>query len=96
MNDVVPEEHDKYDEYDGIEGHVTEEWPPRQLEDALWEDGAHRDHKQDIEDGRSYDRTNSCNKANLIMQNPHSKTYRDCSTFYTFSIYMRSRFDFLP
>jgi len=52
---VVQEEDDEHDEVQDVEGHVSEERPPGQVQYLPGEDGAHADHKQDVEDGRAHD-----------------------------------------
>lgn len=54
-DDVIQEEDDEQDQIQDIEGYVTEERPPRQVEDLLGEDGAHPNDKEDVEDGRAHD-----------------------------------------
>lgn len=50
-DDVVQEEDDEHDQIQDVEGDVTEERPPRQVEDLLGKDGAHPNDKEDVEDG---------------------------------------------
>lgn len=48
---VVQEEDDEHDEVHDVEGDVSEERPPCQMQHLPGEDSAHADHKQDVEDG---------------------------------------------
>ncbi|TNN53168.1 hypothetical protein EYF80_036629 [Liparis tanakae] len=52
---VVQEEDDEHDEVQDVEGHVSEQRPPGQVQHLPGEDGAHADHEQDVEDGRAHD-----------------------------------------
>ncbi len=52
MNPRVPEEEDEGDEGHGVEGTVTEERPPGQVEDRLRKQGTHPNNKQNVEDRR--------------------------------------------
>ena len=55
VNLVVQEEDDETDEAEAVERHVPEQGPPSQGEDAGAHNGAHADHKEDVEDCRADD-----------------------------------------
>lgn len=56
---IIQEEDDKHYQIQDIEGDITEERPPRQVEDLLGEDGAHPDHEENVEDSRADDGPNA-------------------------------------
>lgn len=49
-DDVIQEEDDEHDQIHYVEGDVSKEWPPCQVQDLPGEDGTHPDDKEDVED----------------------------------------------
>ena len=52
---AVQEEDHEHDEVQDVEGHVSEQGPPGQVQHLPGEDGTHADHEEDVEDGRAHD-----------------------------------------
>ena len=52
---VVHKEEDEGDQGDAVEGAVPEQRPPREVQHCFAEQGAHSDHEQDVEHGRTHD-----------------------------------------
>lgn len=47
---VVQEEDDEHDKVQDVEGHVSEQGPPGEVQHLPGENGTHANHKQDVED----------------------------------------------
>ena len=52
---VVHEEEDECDQRDAVEGAVSEQGPPGEVQHCFAEQGAHPDHEEDVEHGRAHD-----------------------------------------
>ena len=52
---VVHEEEDECDQRDAVEGAVSEERPPCEVEHCFAEQRAHPDHEEDVKDSRAHD-----------------------------------------
>ena len=65
---VIPKEDDESDETGRVEGAVAEQGPPGESEHSPAENGAHANHKQDVEDGRTDDGAN----ANVVKRHKHA------------------------
>lgn len=56
---VVQEEDDEYDQVQDVEGHISEERPPGQVQHFPGEDCTHADHEEDVEDSWAHNRADA-------------------------------------
>ncbi|GCB82374.1 hypothetical protein scyTo_0022899 [Scyliorhinus torazame] len=59
LDHIVQEEYDQQDQVQNVEGDIPEQGPPGQVQHFPGEDGAHSDHKQDVEHSRSHNGANA-------------------------------------